>query len=197
MSDTARAASAPPSAEGRQIPGEPGIWVLALGDLVVFALFFGAIVVFRGEHTEVFARSQHQLHHTLGMVNTILLVTGSLLVALGIKAARAGAPATRVIVLALVCGTSFIVVKAGEYTSLVRDGHTPEQNDFFMYYFVFTGIHLMHLVVGLGALVFIIHLARRPVRTEQQTKLMESCGVYWHLVDVLWLGLFALLYLVH
>lgn len=169
-----------------------------LGDMAIFALFFGAIVVLRGRHPAVVAASQHALHPGLGILNTAFLLSGSLLVVLATRAIRAAAPtAMRLYAGAICCGLAFAVVKAVEYTGLIAAGHTAQSNDFFMYYFVFTGIHLAHLVIGLVLLSVLALKARRRGPLSKGGSVLVDCGgCYWHMVDLLWLALFPLLYLV-
>jgi len=186
------------SADRRRIPGEEGLWVFILGDMVVFALFFGAIVVLRGEQTAMFRASQAALHPALGLVNTSLLLTGSLFVVLATRALRGGSRRSASLFGgAIACGLGFAAVKVVEYAELVGEGHTAQTNDFFMYYFVFTGIHLGHLVVGLVLLSFLVARGRRPEGLTSGQLVFVDCGAcYWHMVDLLWLVLFPLLYLV-
>ena len=182
---------------GRRIPGEEGLWVFILGDMAIFALFFGTILVTRGEDPSMFAASQHELHPWLGIINTALLLTGSLFVIRGLRRLGDGSPvATRFFGLTLLTALGFAVIKAVEYTMLVDEGFTGASNDFFMYYFVFTGIHLAHLVIGAIIVLFLIRTARRPQVSESQLKFAECGGIYWHMVDLLWLVLFPLLYLI-
>lgn len=180
-----------------RIPGEPGLWVFILGDMVVFGLFFGIIVTFRGQYPEDFLAGQGNLHQTYGMFNALVLLTSSLLVVNGVRLARLRHPrAWQLFAGAIACGAIFAGVKAIEYTTLVQDGHTAGANDFYMYYFVFTAIHLVHVVLGMGALAFAIKLAS-PVNTGKHREAgIEGVASFWHLVDLLWIMLFALLYLV-
>jgi nitric oxide reductase NorE protein len=190
---------APPGRlDGRRTPGEDGLWVFLLGDMAMFGLFFALIMVLRGEQTEMFRESQHALHPGLGVLNTGLLLTGSLFVVLATRAIRAESRrAVSLFAGALVCGAGFVTIKAVEYADLLSAGHTAQTNDFFMYYFVFTGIHLGHLVIGMVVLSFLVVRARRPVGlTPGQHVFVDSGGCYWHMVDLLWLVLFPLLYLV-
>lgn len=185
-------------APARRIPGEEGLWVFILGDMVIFALFYGAILVLRGQHPDMFNASQHALHPELGLLNTGFLLTGSLLVVLATRAIRAGrAQASLLYAGAIASGLGFAVVKAVEYTGLIADGHTAQSNDFFMYYFVFTGIHLGHLVIGILLLTVLFARARKAGElTKGQNVFVDCGGCYWHMVDMLWLALFPLLYLV-
>jgi nitric oxide reductase NorE protein len=183
--------------DDRRIPGEEGLWVFILGDMTIFALFFGTILVTRGDDPATFAAAQHELHPVLGILNTALLLTGSLLVIRGLRRLGDGtALASRFFALTLVCALGFAVVKAAEYTLLINEGHTGGSNDFFMYYYVFTGVHLAHLVIGAVVLFLITRMSRRPQVTPGQRKFAECGAIYWHMVDALWLVLFPLLYLI-
>lgn len=181
----------------RHLPGEEGLWVFILGDMLVFALFFGTIMVTRGQQPDVFASSQESLHPWLAMTNTLLLLIGSYLAARGVRRVRTGEGAASPFFWAtLVCGLGFAAIKATEYVLLVEEGHTAGENDFFMYYFVFTGIHLAHLVIGVALMVTVALVCRVPSQAPGRIRLVECAGVYWHMVDLLWLVLFPLLYLV-
>lgn len=188
----------PPAREvDRRAPGEEGLWVFILGDMAIFALFFGTILVTRGENPAVFASGQHELHPWLGVVNTGLLLTGSLFVIHGLRRLGDGsAAAGRLFALTIGCALGFAVVKAIEYALLIDGGMTPSTSDFFMYYFVFTGIHLAHLVIGAVVVLVLLRAARRPEVTPGQRKFAECGAIYWHMVDLLWLVLFPLLYLI-
>lgn len=180
------------------IPGEPGLWIMLLGDMVVFAVFFGTIVVMRGRHPEMFSGSQPALHQGLGVTNTLVLLTSSLFVANGVRLARQrDARAPRLFLGALACAVIFAGIKAIEYTDLGTNGHGPGTNDFFTYYFVFTGIHLGHVVLGSVGLIVASRLARPANSGRHRDPWLEGIACFWHLVDLLWIVLFALLYLVH
>ncbi|GAB2972362.1 cytochrome c oxidase subunit 3 [Nocardioides montaniterrae] len=187
----------PAVAPVRHVPGEEGLWVFVLGDMTIFGLFFGTILTTRAKQPEMFAASQAHLHPVLGILNTVLLLTASLLVVRGLRGARHGRGVARgPVLLALICALGFAAVKVTEYVLLAGDGFAPGTNDFFMYYFVFTGIHLAHLAIGVGVLTFLARTARLAELTEKRVLAVECGGVYWHMVDMLWLVLFPLLYLV-
>lgn len=187
-----------PQARSRpHIPGEVGIWVFILGDMAVFGLFFGVFLYERADQVEVFNASQATLDMTFGAVNMLLLLTSSLFVAWGVKTVRErpgrGAPA--LFGLAFLCGLAFAVNKVLEYSAKVDAGLTPAANDFYMYFFILTGIHALHLVIGMCVLVFMWRVARRPRPGAKDVRAVESGASYWHLVDLLWVVLFPLLYL--
>lgn len=188
-----------PARRRGHIPGEPGVWVFILGDMTVFALLFGVFIYYRGKQPELFDRSQMDLHRYFGAINTLLLLTSSLAVITGVRAIRAGyrrlAPA--MIAVALLCGCLFLMNKALEWTSLLSHHHQPATNNFFMYFFVLTGIHAFHLLIGMGVLITLFVLSRKPTLTPGQRAFVEGGACFWHMVDLLWIVLFALLYLVH
>jgi nitric oxide reductase NorE protein len=182
----------------RRIPGEEGIWVFVLGDMTVFALFFAAFMYSRARNPGTFGVDHESLNVALGTTNTVLLLTSSLLVALGVQKVLSGtqAHATRLFGGALACGVGFVAVKAIEWSHLFMEHETVGTGEYFSYYFVFTGIHLLHVLIGITVLFRLAALSRRPEITSRQRLLCETGGIFWHMVDLLWVVLFALFYLV-
>lgn len=176
------------------VPGEPELWMLILGDLVIFAVFFGVWAWNDFTHPDLFAEGRQGLDATIGFINTLVLVTSSMVVARGLTHVRVGQPirAQHCYRVAALLGVTFAVFKVIEYRSYLEQGATPATNDFYMLYFVFTGIHLLHVVVGVAGLTA---LARRCRRPQASLPLFEGIGVYWHMVDLLWIVLFYLIYL--
>lgn len=193
MTDTA----APPRT-ARRIPGESGTWVFLFGDMVVFGAFFVTFLVERAGAPEVFDTARTTLHIGVGVLNTLVLLTSSLCVVLALNAIRVGSRkiGANAVVVAIALGVVFIVVKATEYVALANAGHGPGANDFYLYYFILTGLHLFHVCLGLGALAFVLSQTRRVEMSATRTALVEGAACFWHLVDLLWIFLFALLYLV-
>jgi nitric oxide reductase NorE protein len=177
------------------VPGETSMWFFVIGDLLIFAVYFVGYIYFRGQHQGLFLQSQARLNVDIGAANTVMLLTSSLFVALGTAAARAGnsSNALREWVIAFGFGAAFLLLKLFEWIPEISAGLTPGQNLFFMYYFVMTGMHLCHVALGLVIMCFVI----RNIKTAANPKmsLVETGATYWHMVDVLWLVLFALLYL--
>lgn len=178
----------------RRIPGEAGVWVLIFGDLFVFALFFGTFAYYRLLETAVFAASHDALNQPIGLLNTILLLTSSLFVVQGVEAGRRGKtrPARLWTAAAMVLGSAFIALKVVEYAQKIAEGHSPTSNNFFTLYFAFTGIHALHVLVGLGVLAFLRE--RQKTVRHGHDHIADSCGLYWHMVDVLWVVIFAIFY---
>jgi nitric oxide reductase NorE protein len=196
------AASAGPRRRRRpppHVPGEPGLWILLFGDLSAFAILFALYLHQRGQQRELFAASQATLNRSLAATNTLVLLASSLLVAMATAALRSTESrrlARPLLLGAMVCGVVFIAIKIVEYHEKLAFGLTPGTNDFYMYYFVLTGIHLAHLVFGLAALFVLWKLARATTLTPSHRKFFEAGACFWHMVDMLWIVIFALLFLV-
>ncbi|MFF3570096.1 cytochrome c oxidase subunit 3 [Nocardia jiangxiensis] len=183
----------------RRLPAEAGAWVFIGGDLIVFGFVFVVYLGYRAKDPDLFARSQRALSVDAGAVNTLVLLTSSLLVVLAVRAIRAADPrvAPRLVLGAMMCGAVFAIVKAFEYYHAIAHHHTPTGNDFFLFYFLLTGLHMFHVVLGLGLLIFLWSLARRAHRLSPLgISFAEGCACFWHLVDLLWIVIFPLVYLV-
>jgi nitric oxide reductase NorE protein len=185
-------------ARSRHMPGEEGIWLFIFGDMMVFTLFFIVFAWTRGQQLDVFRDSQHHLSQLFGALNTFFMLTSSWFVASAVRASRGGNRGLTVAGFSggALCAIGFGVNKYFEYGDKIHAGYTPATNDFFMYYFVFTGIHFMHVVIGLGVLAWMAHYARTVPSFDVRTvRNLESGASFWHVVDLLWIVLFALLYL--
>lgn len=185
------------------LPGEPGVWVFILGDMLMFALLFGVFVHYRAQDPALYLQSQTTLNQGFGALNTLLLLTSSWFVVGAVQDARnhrTDRGCTRII-LAFLCGAGFIIVKFFEYREKISAGSTLTSNDFYMYYYMLTGIHLLHVVIGMGVLIFLWRTLRQSALSpnthspESVVAHLESGASFWHLVDMLWIFLFALLYL--
>lgn len=181
------------------IPGEVGIWIFIFGDMTLYGLLFCSFIHDRAKHPALFNASAKALHTSFGAANTLLLLTSSLCVALGIRAVREQIVPQRakwLFSVALLCSFGFVVNKVLEYSDLISTHHYPDKNVFFTYYFVLTGIHLTHLLAGSGVLIFLRKMSLKKVWIARDISAMESGASFWHVVDLLWIVLFPLLYLV-
>jgi len=181
-----------------KVPGELGVWMFVLGDMCIFALFFAVYLFYRTEDLDVFVSSQQTLNQNFGALNTILLLFSSWFVALAVIDVReqTGKFAPKLLVLAICCGLGFILVKFFEYREKLQAGIGITTNDFYMYYYIFTGIHFIHVVIGLALLLMMWSASRKEIGSENGIRMFESAGIYWHMVDLLWIVLFPLLYLI-
>jgi nitric oxide reductase NorE protein len=192
-------ATEPARTRRRHVPGEVGMWVFILGDMTVFALLFAVYVYYRGKAPHVFAQSQKELHRSFGAINTLLLLTSSLCVITAVRAVRANMRklSSASLAVAFICGCGFLTNKVLEWSDLITHGHGPGTNNFFMYFFVLTGIHAFHLLLGMGALITLFVFSRKKSLSAGQYAFFEGGACFWHMVDLLWVVLFALLYLMH
>jgi len=177
------------------VPGEAGLWALILPDLVLFSMLFITFLVYRRAQHASFARSAALLARNLGLMNTLLLLASSLMVAIAVHRVEDGRPGARAYLIAAIgCGLSFVALKIAEYTLHISAGITPATDDFSMFYYMMTGIHLVHVLIGLCVLVMLAIVAGRPDALSR-LRFIEGGACFWHVVDLLWIGLFALLYL--
>jgi len=183
-----------PSGEDLDVPGSINMWLFVVGELFIFAFYFFVFMMYRTHATADFVGSQRHLNLAVGAGNTVILLTSSYLVALAVQAAREGSHdrARRLVRWTVALGVVFMTIKLGEWAYEVRHGYTFPSDDFFMFYFALTGVHLFHVLMGLGILGLVLHELRTPALQRQFV--VEAAGTYWHMVDVVWIVLFALLY---
>jgi nitric oxide reductase NorE protein len=182
----------------RRLPGVEGVWVFVMADMTVFAIMFGSFMLGRHHNPALFEASRHALNPNFGGVNTLILLTSSWFAALALDAVRKSrfGLAQHFIGAAFLCGVAFMVSKAIEYTEKLNAGISLLTNDFFMYYFTLTGIHLFHVVAGNVVLAVLWIKARSRSFDPKRPVVLECGAIYWHMVDLLWIILFPLLYLV-
>jgi nitric oxide reductase NorE protein len=182
----------------RHLPGEAGIWLFIFGDMMVFSLFFLTFMYYRGHELELFRESSHKLSQFFGALNTFFMLSSSWFVAMAVQASRRqmrGAT-TALFLMGFLCGVGFLVNKVFEYGDKISHGITLNTNDFFMYYYMLTGIHMMHVTIGMGVLLFAAKYAWGGNLDARKVRNLESSASVWHVVDLLWIVLFALLYLI-
>lgn len=186
-------------AKSHRIPGESGIWLVIFGDLLAFGALFFTFMYYRAEAPASFAAGQAVMNRDIGIANTIVLLTASLAVVQGVHAYRAGArrAADRAVMAAILCAVVFLVLKSFEYAQKLSAGMTPATDIYFLLYYTFTGVHFFHVIVGTAVLIYMRALARRAIPDISDTQTIESGAIFWHLVDLLWVAMFALFYLVH
>ena len=179
------------------LPGDPGVWMFLTADVSLFGLFFYVFASGRLAAPEIYEQSRRQLSAGIGLTNTLILLTSSLFVALAVDAARQGERdrVKRNLALAMLAGCGFALLKVTEYALKIHAGLVVTTNEFFAYYYGFTGIHFLHLLIGLGVLGVALAKARREAIDARYVVWIESSGCYWHMVDLLWIVLFPMLYL--
>jgi nitric oxide reductase NorE protein len=191
-------ASAPHNAaDARHVPGEEGIWIFIFGDLLVFAALFLVFLYYKGANPLVFEQSQTHMNQVFGAINTLVLLSSSWFVASAIQALRDGrsAASAKGLTAAMICGGIFAVIKYFEYGEKIHAHLTLNTDRFFTCYYIFTAIHLLHVLLGMTLLSLMIRAVRRKPTEPGTLSFAEVGASFWHMVDLLWVALFALFYL--
>lgn len=172
------------------LPGDLMMWVLIVSELLVFGAGMLAFLAVRITDPAGFAEAQSHLHRTAAGINTLVLVTSGWLAALAVRDAEAGAlPRLRWrLVLAAGLGAVFLWLKAGEYADLARAGLSFDSHPFFTFHLLLTGFHAAHVAAGM-ILLLIVALPATPRATE-------AGAAFWHMVDLVWVLLFPVVYLI-
>lgn len=186
-----------------------GMWIFLGQELLFFSGLFMAYIALRFFYPETFLAAHEYLDVTMGTLNTVFLITSSLTMALAVRAAQVGQQRQLVANLALtfLLAGAFLVVKYFEYAHKIHDGLLPgalyagpdlpgRPGLFFAAYFVMTGLHGLHVLIGMGIIAWIGVKAVRGTFGPKYNVPVENVGLYWHLVDLIWIFLFPLLYLV-
>jgi len=189
-----------------------GMWIFLVTEILFFSGLFLAYSVYRSLHPAMFLAAHHHLSVPLGGVNTLVLITSSLTMALAVRAAQVGDRRLLVVLLAVTigCALVFLGIKGAEYAHKIHEGLLPgrfyhpahglvipgKPHLFFGIYFMLTGLHGLHVVIGVGVLSWMLRRAARGDFSPGYYTPIENTGLYWHLVDLVWIFLFPLLYLV-
>src|SRR5262245_810812 len=188
-----------------------GMWVFLATEILIFGALFTGYAAYRVRYSQDFEEVSRKLNVLIGAINTVVLLTSSLTMALSVHAAHVGRQRTLVwcLILTAVLGTTFMVFKAVEYYIDYREQLMPgvrfERTEwrepgriqvFLIFYYVMTGLHAVHLTVGIGIMVWLIVLARQERFGPEHYSPVEIGGLYWHFVDVVWIFLLPLLYLI-
>lgn len=181
----------------RRLPGVEGVWVFVAADMLFFTALFLSTMIGRRDAPEVFEAGRLTLDPNYGGINTLILLTSSWFFVLAVNAAKQDRfdEISRWLLAAFGCGVAFGISKAFEYGAKLSAGITPASSDFYMYYFILTGFHLLHVIGGSVMLMVFWKMSRRRAFDRQRLAVLESGGLYWHMVDLLWIILFPLLYL--
>jgi cytochrome c oxidase subunit 3 len=197
-------------AEQQRTASNLGIWIFLATEILFFGVLFAAYAITRVRYPEAFAAASRLTNLPLAGTNTAVLVTSSLTMALAVHAARLGERRALVVWLGLTValGSAFLAIKAVEYRfdflehlvpvlDFRYTGPQPDQVELFFYlYFFITGVHALHVLIGIGCIATIAVMASRAVFSPAYFTPVDVTGLYWHLVDVIWLFVFPILYLV-
>jgi nitric oxide reductase NorE protein len=181
----------------RRLPGVDGVWVFIGADAVIFAILFASFMQDRLHNPAMYEASRHTLNMNLGGIDTLILLTSSWSVALAIQAIKRDLVdrVPRYLLGGVLTGLMFVVSKSFEYFQKFAHGIMPGTDAFYMWYFTLTGIHLTHVLVGTSLLTYLWIKSRRGAYSSSHRAVPESVASFWHLVDLLWIVLFPLLYL--
>jgi cytochrome c oxidase subunit III len=188
-----------------------GMWIFLVTEILFFGGLFLAYTIYRWENPLAFARASHHMNVALGTLNTAILICSSLTMAMAVHSAALGRRRRLMtfLVVTMFLGMAFLGVKAIEYTDHITHHLLPgpgfrypipaearPAEIFFSLYFTMTGLHALHMVIGLGILTTLLVLAKRGRFSEVYNTPVEISGLYWHFVDIVWIFLFPLLYLI-
>ena len=188
-----------------------GMWVFLVTEILFFGGLFMCYLVYRWKSPSGFQEASFELNRVWGATNTAVLIISSLTMALAVRAAQTSAKrATQVFFLGLTMflGLVFLGIKAIEYTDKFVHHHVPGPHfhwdgqypkpaeQFYSLYFAMTGLHAVHMIVGVGIMAVITWMAWRETFDEDYYTPVEVAGLYWHFVDIVWIFLFPLLYLI-
>jgi cytochrome c oxidase subunit 3 len=208
MSVLAQTHAAEPAGQHRDYGGAKlGMWIFVFTELILFGGLFVAYGMYRSMHAHDFHKASGELNVTLGVINTLILLTSSLTMVLSIVAIRLQRKLHSMLFLActMLLGAAFLVNKVFEWKAKIHHGiypgsehlmaRPPGERLFFGLYFGMTGLHGLHVTIGVVVMsVMLVLLARDRIRHDDFIKL-ENTGLYWHLVDVIWIFLLPLFYL--
>jgi len=188
-----------------------GMWLFLVTEIMFFGGMFGAYTVYRNTFPDAFASTSQFMNVPIGGINTAVLICSSLTMVLAVRSAQLGNKTWLIwyLIFTLALGTVFLVLKAFEYHEKWVDHHIPgpyfhyaepqyahQAQILFFLYFAMTGLHALHMVVGAGLLITLIGMASRNKFSAAWYTPVDMIGLYWHFVDIVWIFLFPLLYLI-
>jgi cytochrome c oxidase subunit 3 len=187
-----------------------GMWVFLVTEIMFFGGLFTAYVAYRPLYGEAFTAASHHLDIRLGGINTAVLIASSFTMAMAVRSAQLGRrrPLAVFLALTMLLGLAFLRIKGIEYGHKFEEhlipgadfrfsGADPRHAQlFFSLYFVMTGLHALHMIIGVGVLSWLLVLTQQGRISAEQHDVVECTGLYWHFVDIVWIFLFPLLYLI-
>jgi cytochrome c oxidase subunit 3 len=188
-----------------------GMWVFLITEIMFFGGMFLAYSAYRSAYPLIFAVSSTSLNAVIGAINTAVLLCSSFTMVLAVRAAQLGQRKTGIVclILTMILGLAFLGIKAYEWTVKFHEHHVPgptfhlEGVDiqgpaqiFFSLYFAMTGLHALHMVIGVGILTWLLIATYKRKFSPDYMTPVDIAGLYWHFVDIIWIFLFPLLYLI-
>mgnify|MGYP000377173819 CR=1 FL=1 len=184
--------------EPKLLPGDLAMWIFIFAELLVFGIAFIAYAITRAQNIDIFNQYQLTLNSEIGAANTLLLITASYFVVRAIHAIRLNNVKTCILWLyaSLGCGTIFLLLKLLEYYDKFSHGINLSSNTFYMFYLSLTLFHFMHVILGMIILFAIVIKAQRGHYSAENYIGIETGASYWHMVDLVWIILFPLVYII-
>lgn len=182
--------------EQPRLPGDLAVWIIILAELLAFGILFLSYAFARTFDVALFNASQRTLDLTSGAVNTALLITGSWCVVRAVQAVKQNAVAagSRWLLAALACGSGFVVIKVLEFYDKAQAGIDLSTNTFFMFYILLAGFHFFHVLAAMVFLMILLVKTRAGHYGQHDHHALETGAAFWHMVDLLWIVLFPLVY---
>jgi cytochrome c oxidase subunit 3 len=195
---TARHSVIPEDPLVRHEASKLGIWTFLATEVLLFGGLFTAYTVFKLKYPDLFYEQHMKMNKVIGAVNTVVLICSSLTVALGIAGIRRGKVAMlkACLIATIALGGVFLCVKYIEWNEHFREGMYPSTNIYFSLYYMMTGLHGIHVLAGMAALSVMLVMAVKGRFSGEYSTPVEVTGVYWHFVDLVWIYLFPMLYLI-
>ena len=185
--------------------GDFAVWIIIYIELITFAMLFLGYAFSRRADVELFNQSQLVINQTSGFINTMILITSSFFVAKAVQSVKnmtlenyqeSNKKASKWLLFALMCGVAFLFVKISEFSHIFNQGINLSTNKFFMFYLLLTGFHFMHVLLGSVILFNLFQKTRVFGYLPDDIRGIESGASYWHMVDLLWIVLFPLIYII-
>ncbi len=188
-----------------------GMWIFLATEVMFFGGLFASYTIYRNLYMPGFEAGSHMLNVTIGAINTAILIGSSLTMAMAVRAAQMGKRNALMtfLIMTILLGLAFVLIKLTlewrhDYLEGLAPGvnftfagaHAKSVELFFFFYFAMTGVHALHMVVGVGILTFLLVQAWRGQYGPDRFNPVEGAGLYWHFVDIVWIFLFPLLYLI-
>jgi cytochrome c oxidase subunit III len=186
-----------------------GMWLFLFTELILFGGMFILYASYRYMYSDSFRVAAMRLDTVVGTVNTILLLTSSLTAVLSLAALQKKQKlfSMYLLMFTIICGGAFLINKYFEWSAKIHHGIYPRgpemanlsdgESVFYGLYFVMTGLHALHVIVGMVFLTFMLVFIYKDKITFDNSQKLENAGLYWHLVDIIWIFLFPLFYLIH
>lgn len=178
------------------LAGDLAVWLIILAELLAFGILFLSYAFARTFDVALFNASQRTLDLNFGAINTALLITGSWCVVRAVQAVKqdASTAGARWLLAALACGSGFVVIKVMEFSDKAQAGIDLSTNTFYMFYIFLTGFHFFHVLAAMVFLTILLVKTRAGHYGQHNHHALETGAAFWHMVDLLWIVLFPLIY---